>query len=616
MSKNVIIGIDLGTSNSCVSIYEGGKATIIPNAEGKRTTPSIVGFTKSGEVVVGDAAKRQAITNPAGTIFSAKRFIGATYADRKVEAGMMPYKVEAGTSGLAVFNINGKTYTPQEISAKVLQKMKQSAEDYLGYSVSQAVITVPAYFGDAQRQATKDAAQIAGLEVLRLVNEPTAASLAYGLDKNKAGKIMVVDIGGGTTDFSVLEISDGVIEVLSTSGDPLLAGDNLDEVLVNHFLETFKSESGLDISKDPMAMQRLKDSAEKAKIELSSSNTTDVNLPFLTADASGPKHLTLTLSRSKFEQLISPLVDKMFIPCHQALGDAKVAAGKIDDVVLVGGTTRIPMIQEKVKSIFGREPNKSVNPDEVVAHGASIQGAVLAGDVTDILLLDVTPLSLGIETVGGVMTKLIDRNTTIPTKKSQVFSTAADGQSAVTIKVMQGERPMASDNMELANFTLSDIPMAPRGTPQIEVSFNINADGIVSVSAKDLGTGKEQNVVITSGTKLSDDEIQKMVKEAELNAEADKARKEMVDARNSLDSMIFSAEKMLKDNKDKVSEDLASELQKELETAKTKLGSESLDEIKTTNDSLQAMIYKISEEIYKNAPKPEEAQATNEPTGE
>ena len=605
--REAIIGIDLGTTNSVCAVMENGSPVVIANAEGKRTTPSVVGFTKTGETLVGDAARRQAVTNPLNTIYSAKRFIGSRFSERKEEAGKVPFKAKEVSSGAVGFDINGEMYSPEQISAFVLQKLKKAAEDYLGQTVTKAVITVPAYFNDSQRQSTKDAARIAGLEVLRLVNEPTAASLAYGLEKKKSGKVFVTDIGGGTTDFSCLEIDNEVIEVLSTSGDAHLAGDNLDEVLVDYLLKTFKDNEGIDISKDPMAMQRLKEAAEKAKIELSSSVQTDINLPFLTANDTGPKHLTMTLTRAKFEQLISPLIEKMFKPCHQALADAKLSPQDIDEVLLVGGSTRVPLIQQKVREIFGKEPSKGVNPDEVVALGAAVQGAILSGEVKDVLLLDVTPLSLGIETLGGVMTKLLERNSTIPTRKTQVFSTAADNQPGVDISVLQGEREMAKDNRQLARFSLTDIPPAPRGVPQIEVTFDIDANGILSVSAKDLGTSKEQKVTISSSTKLSEEEIQQAIKDAEANKEADAKKKQLATARNELDTMCFQAEKMLKDNEDKIT--TKTEFEEALKAAREKLTSEDVEVLTSAKSELEAVVHKVAEEMYKATQAPAEQQS-------
>lgn len=599
--KKKVIGIDLGTTNSCVAVMEGGSAKVIANAEGTRTTPSIVSY-KDGERLVGIPAKRQAVTNPEKTLYSTKRFIGRKFSEVEAETKTVPYKVVAGSNGDAVFEVDGKTLTPEEVGAQVLKKMKETAEEYLGETIDEAVITVPAYFNDSQRQSTKDAGKIAGLDVKRIIPEPTAAALAYGLDKEGGDKkIAVFDLGGGTFDISILEIGDGVFEVLSTNGDTHLGGDDFDNVIIDWMLEEFKKENGIDLSQDKMALQRIKDAAEKAKIELSGTQQTEINQPFITMDASGPKHLALTLSRSKFESLASNLVDRCVQPCLDALKDSGLSKEQINDVLLVGGMSRMPKVQEKVKEIFGREPHKGVNPDEVVATGAAIQGGVLAGDVKDVLLLDVIPLTLGIETLGGVLTPLVERNTTIPTQKKQVFSTAMDNQPAVTIVVLQGERKMAKDNKEIGRFDLTDIPPAPRGSPQIEVAFDIDADGILHVSAKDLGSGKEQKIKIEAKSGLDEAEIDRMVKDAEEHAEEDKKKKEEVEVRNKADSLVFQAEKALKDYKDKIPGDLTSQIQTRIDALKKALEGTDSGAISAATEELNTYIQKIGEEMQKQA---------------
>ena len=598
MSK--IIGIDLGTTNSCVSVMEGNEPVVIPNAEGKRTTPSVIAFVEGGEIKVGDPAKRQAVTNPTKTIASIKRFMGEKFSEMKAEIGHVSYKVIQGDNDTPRVDIDGRLYTPQELSAMILQKMKKTAEDYLGQTVSEAVITVPAYFNDAQRQATKEAGEIAGLKVRRIINEPTAAALAYGLDKGAHDKkIAVYDLGGGTFDISILELGDGVFEVLSTNGDTHLGGDDFDQVIINWLASEFQATEGVDLKQDPMALQRLKEAAEKAKIELSSSSQTEINLPYITATATGPKHLVQTLTRAKFEQLSDDLVRRSMLPCEKALKDAGLSKSDIDEVILVGGSTRIPIIQEQVEKFFGKKPSKGVNPDEVVALGAAIQGGVLTGDVKDVLLLDVTPLSLGIETMGGVFTKLIEANTTIPTKKSQVFSTAADNQPSVEIHVLQGERPMANDNKTIGRFHLDGIPPAQRGVPQIEVTFDIDANGIIKVSATDKGTGKSHDIRIEASSGLTQEEIERMKKEAEANAEADKKAKESADKLNEADAMIFQTEKQLKEFGEKLSEGNKSNIEGALEELKKAYDTKDVATIQPALDKINEAWKAASEEVYK-----------------
>ena len=593
-----IIGIDLGTTNSVVAVMEGNDVTVIPNQEGARTTPSVVAFTKNGEILVGQVAKRQAITNPENTIFSIKRFMGRRYDEVTEEMKMVPYKVVKAPNGDVRVEVNGKQFAPPEISAKILQKLKKAAEDYLGEPVTEAVITVPAYFNDAQRQATKDAGKIAGLEVKRIINEPTAAALAYGLDKKKDETIAVYDFGGGTFDISILEVGDGVVEVKATNGDTHLGGDNIDQRIIDWLIEEFKKDQGIDLSQDKMALQRLKEAAEKAKIELSSMMETEINLPFITADASGPKHLNLKLTRAKLESMIEDLIDRTMEPCKKALEDAGLKASDIDEVVLVGGSTRIPLVQKKVTEFFGKEPHKGVNPDEVVAIGAAIQGGVLAGDVKDVLLLDVTPLSLGVETQGGVMTVMIPRNTTIPTKKTEVFTTAADNQTSVEIHVLQGERPLAKDNKSLGKFHLMGIPPAPRGVPQIEVTFDIDANGILNVSARDRATGKEQKITITGSSGLSKEEIDKMVKEAEAHAEEDKRRAELIEARNRGDSLVYQIEKLLKEHSDKITDADKQAIESAISQLKTAMEGEDVNAINSAIENLTNVSHKLSQYLY------------------
>ncbi len=593
-----IIGIDLGTTNSVVAVMEGGEPIVITNSEGGRTTPSVVAFTKDGNRLVGQVAKRQAVTNPENTLYSIKRFMGRKYDEVSEEIKQVPYKVEKAGNGDVRVDAEGKQYSPPEIAAMVLQKLKQSAEDYLGSKVDQAVITVPAYFNDAQRQATKDAGKVAGLEVLRIVNEPTAAALAYGLDKKKDEVIAVFDFGGGTFDISVLEVGEGVVEVKSTNGDTHLGGDDVDEVLVGWIIDEFKKDQGIDLHNDKMALQRLKEAGEKAKVELSSAMETEINLPFITADASGPKHLVMKLTRSKFEQLVEPILKRLMPPVEQAIKDAGLTPKDIEEIVLVGGSTRIPKVQEMVREYFGKDPNKSVNPDEVVALGAAVQAGVLSGEKTDILLLDVTPLSLGIETLGGVMTPMIQKNTTIPTRKSEIFSTASDNQTSVEVHVIQGERPMAGDNKTLGKFHLVGIPPAPRGVPQVEVTFDIDANGIVNVSAKDVGTGREQKITITASSGLSKEEIDKMMKDAEAHAGEDEKKKAAIEARNRLDGLVYSVEKTMSENKDKLDATAAGYIDTAIAESKTALAGEDAEAMDNAFEKLQTASHKLAEVLY------------------
>ncbi|MCW5962146.1 MAG: molecular chaperone DnaK [Pyrinomonadaceae bacterium] len=610
MSK--IIGIDLGTTNSVVAVMEGGEPVVITNSEGGRTTPSVVAFSKDGNRLVGQVAKRQAVTNPENTLYSIKRFMGRKFDEVQDEIKQVPYKVEKASNGDVRISADGKQYSPPEIAAMVLQKLKQSAEDYLGAKVEKAVITVPAYFNDAQRQATKDAGKIAGLEVARIVNEPTAAALAYGLDKKKDETIAVFDFGGGTFDISVLEVGEGVVEVKSTNGDTHLGGDDVDEALIEWIIDEFKKDQGIDLTSDKMALQRLKESAEKAKIELSSAMETEINLPFITADASGPKHLVMKLTRSKFENLVDPILKRLMPPVEKAIKDAGLEAKDIDEVVLVGGSTRIPKVQEMVKGFFGKDPNKTVNPDEVVALGAAVQAAVLGGEKTDILLLDVTPLSLGIETLGGVMTQMISRNTTIPTRKSEIFSTASDNQTSVEVHVLQGERPMASDNKTLGKFHLVGIPPAPRGVPQVEVTFDIDANGIVNVSAKDVGTGREQKITITASSGLSKEEIDKMMKEAESHAGEDEKKKAEIEARNRLDGLVYNVEKSFNENKEKLDSGAATEIESAIADAKTALGGSDASAMDTAFETLQTASHKLAEVLYSQQAQSPEGEAAGQ----
>jgi len=611
-----IIGIDLGTTNSVVAVMEAGQPTVIANQEGARTTPSVVGFTKTGERLVGQVAKRQAITNPENTVFSIKRFMGRRYEEVNEEMKMVPYKVVRGDNGDARVDISGKKYSPPEISAMILTKLKEAAESYLGEKVTQAVITVPAYFNDAQRQATKDAGKIAGLEVMRIINEPTAAALAYGLDKKKNETIAVYDFGGGTFDISVLEVGEGVVEVKSTNGDTHLGGDNIDQRIIDWIVSEFKKEQGIDLSRDQMALQRLKEAAEKAKMELSTLLEVEINLPFVTADATGPKHLIMKLTRSRFEQMVEDILQRSTGPCKQALADAGVTPQQIDEVVLVGGQTRMPRIQTLVRELFGREPHKGVNPDEVVAVGAAVQGGVLGGEVKDVLLLDVTPLSLGIETLGGVFTKLIDRNTTIPTRKSEVFSTAADSQTSVEIKVFQGERAMAKDNRLLGVFQLVGIPPAPRGIPQIEVTFDIDANGILNVTAKDRATNNEQKITITSSSGLSKDEVDKMAKDAESHGADDRKMRDQIEARNRADAMVYNVEKTLKEHRSKISDSEAKDIEAAIEATKKAMGENDADKLNAATDKLTQASHKLAEAMYKASSQPGAGGASGAPGGD